>query len=713
MTRSSASMVDRRRARSVLCPVFRYRMGYVIVGVASVWLMSAPSVVNVVAAEASTIATPPREAPSSVDIGTASRLLDNVNCSSRHHRGNVDDGDNGFAFQYNFTVQMNTTTAGGTGMRISWSILIPNHDENDDGNNHTNANNTMSSSYIQLALAVPATSGWVAFGIAEGGGMPGADMVVYEEVNNTRVKDCYATDHARPHLDDDDDNCDGDWELLNVTRTTRWGGDDDDDDDFGGELIVHVRRRLDTEDAVHDRPIVYDGDLKVAPHRIVGAWGMSDTMGFHGRNTVTGSIRFFPIQEDGPAGSETDLFADRMEREATGHIDLLMGDYAIPEEVTIYADRCFSLYDLLISVHELSSSNQGQDGTKIAFPPLSHIIGMEPIISSSMPHHLVLYGSTEPRVVSGCTGESSDTAIHGWAVGEGPRLVPMEAGLPLGGELGEGGYISFRLSMHYDNRSLIPNVQDSSGTRLYFTHQLRQHTLGVFYLADPSIHLYGTPVSGDSGIAYHDFLCPSTCLVGLKEPITVVIELFHMHETGARMYNQVLRRADNMGDTAVEDEVVVHQSTIDYWDIHASGLFRVQQSPYTVQAGDAFSTRCYFDESQSTLLSEVSPLSSSVPSVVFGPGSQDEMCIVFLFYYPKQDDLLPDRCGYNDEPLQCDAVHKFQPLEDRTTGFSRTFGQSTQSEVPIEAASTYGCATAIHVILWTFITWIVPILIHV
>ena len=75
-----------------------------------------------------------------------------------------------------------------------------------------------------------------------------------------------------------------------------------------------------------------------------------------------------------------------------------------------------------------------------------------------------------------------------WAPGEGSFDLPENVGLPL---FGEGGYNSFRLEIHYDNPSLKEGVLDSSGVRIYYSSQLREHDLGVLQLGDPFLSLLG------------------------------------------------------------------------------------------------------------------------------------------------------------------------------------------------------------------------------
>ena len=91
--------------------------------------------------------------------------------------------------------------------------------------------------YIHLAVAVRAT-GWVGFGIAEAGGMFGADVALYEAKNPDSIMDKHILDVRFP-IDDSSQ----DWELKE-SRSDR------------GFLIFEAKRLLNTDDP-QDRQIVF------------------------------------------------------------------------------------------------------------------------------------------------------------------------------------------------------------------------------------------------------------------------------------------------------------------------------------------------------------------------------------------------------------------------------------------------------------------------
>ena len=71
------------------------------------------------------------------------------------------------------------------------------------------------------------------------------------------------------------------------------------------------------------------------------------------------------------------------------------------------------------------------------------------------------------------------------------------------------------------------------------------------------------------------------------------------------------------------------------------GGFLTPQETYKVLPGDSFRTTCYYKDGSK-----------------FGLGSEDEMCITFIIYYPAQDLLgMPWMCPYGapDDGSGCSA----------------------------------------------------------
>ena len=149
----------------------------------------------------------------------------------------------------------------------------------------------------------------------------------------------------------------------------------------------------------------------------------------------------------------------------------------------------------------------------------------------------------------------------------------------------------------------------------------------------------------------HTFTCPSTCTQStLVTEITVVKENLHMHSHGKRIVNQVIR-----------DDSVVHESYIDYFDFEQSAGPAPMNEPYQVKKGDSFRTICYYTANSNTK---------------FGIGSQDEMCTVFILYFPKQDF---DYCGIRFYDDQCNTRYDGKDSLHSVDEFGRVFGNSDMS----------------------------------
>lgn len=213
--------------------------------------------------------------------------------------------------------------------------------------------------YLELAVAARA-KGWLAFGLAEAGAMEGADMVLYEDATPDILVDAYNLEARYPI----DDEC-NDWELIDSRMTS---------DDF---MVWEGRRLLDTKDG-QDRPIIDDSNLDVAPHRVIAAWGDTPTRSYHDLNRARGSIRFFGEVD------ELALFAERMERDATGSFVIQAVDFPIKTQETDYVPFCVSKQDILDQgVPDMGTVN---------------VIGFEAFVDEdTVPfvHHFTVRGSLE------------------------------------------------------------------------------------------------------------------------------------------------------------------------------------------------------------------------------------------------------------------------------------------------------------------------------
>lgn len=331
--------------------------------------------------------------------------------------------------------------------------------------------------WIRLAIIVRA-QGWVGLGLSENGGMRGADMVIFEARNPTQLVDAHVLDDLNPIVD----SCQN-WEL-NYSDVT--------DDGF---MIVEATRLLDTGDT-QDHRIYDDSQLAAIPHRVISAWGDSETWSYHGRNVAKRDILFH-------GGSDVaSVFKKTMAEEAEGSFVIAAQDFLIPAQETRYKDFCFDA-DFF-------------EAQGVPMDKSLHVIGIEPIIdprTTKYVHHFTIRSSEGNTCATGQPYES----VYGWSPGVGPELFPSFLGSPLGVD----GFMYYSMQIHYNNPDEDEGHLDSSGIRVYWTSKKREMDVGTFGFADPLLSLNRQPVG--VGLSKHEFSCPSSCsslVLSIDEPVT-------------------------------------------------------------------------------------------------------------------------------------------------------------------------------------------------
>jgi dopamine beta-monooxygenase len=231
--------------------------------------------------------------------------------------------------------------------------------------------------------------------------------------------------------------------------------------------------------------------------------------------------------------------------------------------------------------------------------------------------------------------------------------LPDNVGLPFGA----GGTTGLRMEMHYNNPSHTPNTGNRSGGRLTFTSKLREHDAAPLLVGDPMLALMDVPIG--KGWSQWDFNCPGSCtetyLVDQQHEITVFSNMLHMHMAGERM---VFKHYDQQG-------VQMRTEFVDNYEFAQAGGYRVPQKPFQVKPGDSFDVICYYNEG------------TFCDNRTFGLGSNEEMCIVALWYYPRLPDFA-GICGAEIDELApgCSGNYTYTKLEDASE-IGRTFGTTS------------------------------------
>lgn len=144
---------------------------------------------------------------------------------------------------------------------------------------------------------------------------------------------------------------------------------------------------------------------------------------------------------------------------------------------------------------------------------------------------------------------------------------------------------------------------------VWLTSVPRAHAAGVLQLGDPSLQLTGQKLP--TGGSHYTYTCSAAQTnAWAVDEITVFSSILHMHKNGAQMYTEVTDPAGS---------VVKRTNSVEYFDFEHQDPTLLET--FTIAKGSTLTTRCYFDNIVG-------------PDLSFGLGSDQEMCIDFVYYYP-------------------------------------------------------------------------------
>ncbi|KAK8384812.1 hypothetical protein O3P69_014395 [Scylla paramamosain] len=263
-------------------------------------------------------------------------------------------------------------------------------------------------------------------------------------------------------------------------------------------------------------------------------------------------------------------------------------------------------------------------------PRKTHLIGYMPQIqpeNRQHVHHMLLYECHIPhaekllhKFVSAKGAQcydhnmpvswfSCNTAIVAWAIGSEGEMLPPNVGIPLGEEHGGASY--FMLEIHYDNPDLMPGVVDSSGVRLLYTEQLREHDAGVLTLGHTVSPTMIIPPGQEWTTVAH---CTSTCTQKTvpQTGITVFQGVLHAHLLGSSISVQHIREGQELPPIMQDN----------HYDFNYQQA-RVLEKTRDILPGDSMIVSCGYDSTKRKM------------PTFGGFGTMEEMCLAFLTYYPR------------------------------------------------------------------------------
>lgn len=521
---------------------------------------------------------------------------------------------------------------------------------------------------IAVQIQAP-TSGWIGLGLGEpgAGAMPGGDFVICTAEGT--VEDRFALDYVTPSLDEQQD-----WSLTGSGSAA-------------GDTWCELTRALDTGDA-QDRKL----DAGDHPVGFMFAYGNSDAFGQHlSTQRFTAQLRLttgldkLEELEAAPdlAGTVEVLnnnFAVPWNQDTCDAHNAAVGDTECYSPETTYRRRCVALD---------SAAMQG-----------SSIIGVTPIIPTDSRH--VLHHFTVTAYGSADCDDSYIGMFFIWAPGAEIQVFPQPLGLKVGSAA--GGIGSVVMETHYNNPGREA-ITDNSGVKIYHTGAglPRPTEIGIFMLGDGGTRLAQATTTerqlvNPGGWSRYDFPCEIT---NQETDITVINYVHHMHVAGRWMETNITRNGN-----------IVDRWTTDFYD------FNFQTPVFTnltIKPGDQFSTGCGFNSGNRTAHPP------STPSGNWGLGSNDEMCIDFMVYYPRINTypncepnvpLPPDfaasftkttalRVDFNSATGTCgDSGHASSSAYGLNSGQCSPFASDGNNNAALAWCSSDGGVETVHHAIW-------------
>lgn len=449
--------------------------------------------------------------------------------------------------------------------------------------------------------------GWIGFGIAErtSGSMAGSDIVVVKfNERQPSVHDMYAVGYEKPIED-----CDHAWEL----RSSQ----------ISNQLVeAEICRQLASQDP-------QDHDLsdrtELDRDRVIAAMGKGD-FAYHGQAREAFEV---PLLGDHARASPVEVLRS--------HSDVLTVDFVHGLVQTGDADGEGDV----CSTNENGTIIQGkktqycwyswkaetyinfEDGYDYFF------VGFEPILQKSTEqyvHHFLFNMGFE--------------TLYPWAAGGEAYALPEGVGFPVMPSS------EININTHFDNPSLVQiPIRDNSGVRVFILRKPSSDNsiqrAGVLQLGDGLVRLSRSSETKwlPEGVSQLEVDCPGNCF---QQDMHVFNVLHHLHETGIQLTNVHL---DSEGND-VTDPIM---SGALFYDWAFQPNLPVN---FTIRPGDSITTKCVYRTEGATK---------------FGLGSEDEMCIVFVSYWPRIDSF--PYCGLVIPGYGCLGSHEMTALESFSPGW--------------------------------------------
>ncbi|MBK9259714.1 MAG: peptidylglycine alpha-amidating monooxygenase [Polyangiaceae bacterium] len=238
-------------------------------------------------------------------------------------------------------------------------------------------------------------------------------------------------------------------------------------------------------------------------------------------------------------------------------------------------------------------------GADVVVAEKRHITAVAPVIDNEViVHHILLYevdsSYSSTPTPCGAGGPANGRLVSVWAPGGQALEFPPEAGMPLEGTK------HYVMQMHYSNLMQLDGQTDLSGFDLCTTTNLRPNEADIMAFGTVNINI---PAHGES-----DRTCDLTVPTFVPQ-INVFYSMPHMHKLGTIISGEVTHAGGGIVELANRNPWSFDDQ---YWD-------KVQT---TIGPNDKVRVRCAWQN-------------PTAQSVGFGEQTEDEMCYMFVAYYPR------------------------------------------------------------------------------
>ncbi|XP_042238957.1 uncharacterized protein LOC121877254 isoform X2 [Homarus americanus] len=487
-----------------------------------------------------------------------------------------------------------------------------------------------------------ATTGYVGLGFSPNGGMKGADIVMgwVDNSGNVFLHDRYSNGYEPPSVDESQDA-----ELL--------GGYQNDT-----HTVLRFSRSWNTCD--HGSDYQLSGDTV----RVIWAYNNED-----------------PVDK-------TSMKRHEYDQRGTKSLYLQEPQFILPS-----FSEDVKMWDLFSPNVSLPGNLDTLYWCKLfKMPPLTsknNIIGYASVIEEknlAHVHHIVVYECHIPDSArhfekwldlegNQCFSPNMPvswkycrTPIFGWAIGSEGEMFPDHVGFPIGEE--HGGATYYMMETHYDNPSQQEGIVDASGIRIFYTDRLRKYDAGTIMFGHSVSPLHIIPPNQKWLSIGH---CHSSCTEKElpENGIHLIQGLPHAHLLGSSISLRHIRDGQELPR-------ILTDKTYDF-NFQST---RILKEEVTILPGDSLITECGFDATR-----------RSRPTFG-GFGTQEEMCLTFLTYYPRVNLSICSSAPPMESILQGVGIQEVYNSEQMHEYFSEILEVDEEKETELAQAMRSGNVTS-------------------